>query len=93
MGFVLTMSESQFGFEYKRASGSRTRGDPARRINDLDFVDDIVLLENCIEIANRQLEKLRVEAKKVGLEINEKKTEVMTFSIDHTSSDPDGSGV
>ena len=49
-------SEGQYGFEYRRPSGSRTRGEPARRINDLDFADDIVLLENCIEIANRQLE-------------------------------------
>ena len=62
-------------------------------INDLDFADDIVLLENCIEIANRQLESLRAEAARVGLVINEKKTEVMTFNIDQASSNSSGSGV
>jgi hypothetical protein len=52
--------------------------DPKRR--DLDFADDIVLLGNNIKLANEQLEQLRVEAAKVGLIINEKKTEVMTFN-------------
>ena len=57
MDYVLTRSEGQFGFEYRQARGTRTRNEPARRINDLDFADDIVLLENCIALANQQLEK------------------------------------
>lgn len=91
--YVLRRSERQFGFVYRPARGSRTRGEPARQINDLDFADDIVLLENCINLANEQIESLRVEAERVGLEINSKKTEVMTFNIDHASSNSDSSGV
>ena len=93
MDYVLMRSEEQYGFEYRQASGSRSRRIPARRINDLDFADDIVLLENCIQIANLQLESLRSEAARVGLVINEKKTEVMTFNIDQASSNLGGSGV
>ena len=93
MDYVLMRSEEQYGFEYRQASGSRSRRIPARRINDLDFADDIVLLENCIQIANQQLESLRSEAARVGLVINEKKTEVMTFNIDQASSNLGGSGV
>ena len=93
MDYVLMRSEEQYGFEYRQASGSRSRRIPARRINDLDFADDIVLLENCIQIANLQLESLRSEAARVGLVINEKKTEVMTFNIDRASSNLGGSGV
>ena len=35
-----------------------------------------MLLENIIETANKQLERLRIESAQVGLQINEKKTEV-----------------
>ena len=42
---------------------------------------------------NRKLEPLRAEANRVGLVINEKKTEVITFSIKQASTNPDGSGV
>ena len=46
---------------------------PEKVINDLDFADDIVLLETCITAANNQLDKLREEAAQVGLVINEEK--------------------
>lgn len=51
---------------------------------NLDFADDIVLLENSIAIANEQLNILKTEARKVGLEINEEKTEVMIFNLNTT---------
>ena len=70
---------------YRTRRSSRV---PAKHINDLDFADDIVLLENTIKLANEQLERLRVEAAKVGLVINENKTEVMTFNCDHSSMRP-----
>ena len=41
--YVLSRSEREYGFEYKPRRSSREQ---ARRINDLDFADDIVLLEN-----------------------------------------------
>ena len=93
MDYVMLRGERQFGFEYRRPTGTRSRGEPARRIIDLDFADDIVLLENYIDLANQQLESLRNEAERVGFEINTKKTEVMTFSIDHALSSPGLSGV
>jgi hypothetical protein len=89
MDYVLGKSERQFGFEYKPKRSIRN---PAKRISDLDFADDIVLLENNIKLANEQLEQLRVEAAKVGLIINEKKTEVMTFNCDHKSWKPGKKG-
>ena len=70
---------------YRTRRSSRV---PAKHINDLDFADDIVLLENTIKLANEQLERLRVEAAKVGLVINENKTEVMAFNCDHPSIGP-----
>ena len=85
MDYVLTRSEGQYGFVYRTRRGTR---DPARRINDLDFADDIVLLENTIKLANEQLERLRVEAAGVGLVINDNKTEVMTYNCDHTPMEP-----
>lgn len=83
MDYVLARSEGQYEFEYRQANST----------NDLDFADDLLLLENYIELANRQLKSLRAEAARAGLVINEKKTQIMTFSIKQASSNPDGSGV
>jgi len=47
----------------------------AQRLNDLAFADDIALLENSSEAAQRQLDAFRYQASTVGLEINAKKTE------------------
>ena len=82
----MTRSEGQYGFVYRTRHGTR---DPARRINDLDFADDIVLLENTIKLANEQLERLRIEAARVGLvTINDDKSEVMTCNCDHSPIEP-----
>lgn len=75
--YVMRNCESTHGFTYK--PGSTTRH-PPHLINDLDFADDIVLLENLISIANDQIQKLNDEALKIGLEINIDKTEVMLFN-------------
>lgn len=85
MDYVLDESGKGYGFMYRTRTGSR---DPARYISDLDFADDIVLLENSIRVANEQLEKLRSKAASVGLEINGEKTEVMSFNCDHSSIAP-----
>ena len=47
-------------------------------INDLDFDDDIVLLESSLQKAQVQLNTTAEGAKKIGLKINIKKTEFMT---------------
>ena len=45
MDYSLTRSEGQHGFVYRTLREPRK---PARRINDLEFADDIVLLENAV---------------------------------------------
>ena len=62
-----------------RAVRSTTRL-PDYKVNDLAFADDIALLENNSTQAQRQLDKLEHEAKKVGLEINVQKTEQMRLN-------------
>ena len=57
-----------------RAFRSTTRL-PDYKVNDLAFAGYIALLENDSTQAQRQLDKLEHEAKKVGLEINGQKTE------------------
>lgn len=51
---------------------------PATSLNDLDFADDIALLENSLEQSQLQLQYTSNRAKEVGLEVNIKKTEEMT---------------
>ena len=51
---------------------------PATSIKDLDFADDIALLENSLEQSQLQLQYTSHRAKEVGLEANIKKTETMT---------------
>jgi hypothetical protein len=74
-------SEENFGFEYEPRQSSRYS---AKKINDLDYPDDIALLESSIAMANEQILKLRNVARQVGLEINIEKTEYMTFNIAST---------
>ena len=77
--YIMRNCERQFGWIYRLRQSQRH---PAQRINDLDFADSIVLLANCTVEACEQLETLRVEAAKIGLVINEKKTEYMAFNCD-----------
>jgi hypothetical protein len=66
--YVMSRSEGDFGFIYK-AGTARTK----RKLNDLDYADDIALLEMSITKAAEQLLRLSVEASKVGLEVNTEK--------------------
>ena len=76
--YVLSKSQDDHGFIFNKARSSRY---PAQRISDLDYADDLALLENSIELANEQLEKLALVAKQVGLQINLEKTEYMAFNV------------
>ena len=69
-------SEGDFGFIYKTGT-SRTK----RKLNDLDYADDIALLEMSIAKAAEQILRLSVEASKVGLEVNTEKTEYMCVNV------------
>ena len=79
--YVMSKSEEDFGFIYEMGSTRESSRHQQKKINDLDFADDIALLENSIQLANKQLEKLAEEARKVGLEINVEKTEFMAYNI------------
>ena len=69
--------EAKLGFQVKRA---QSRRHPAVIVTDLDFADDIALLSSEIEQAQELISRLETEAKKVGLHLNAKKTEVMAFN-------------
>ena len=51
---------------------------PDKHLGDLEFADDIALLENNQECAQQQLDNLCTTAHQVGLEINASKTQVVT---------------
>jgi hypothetical protein len=51
-----------------------------QRTNELTFADDMALLESTILRAQQQLDDNRREARSVGLEINEKKTETLIIN-------------
>ena len=67
----------ELGFKLKRRTSSRTQ---SVTITDLDFADDIVLLTEEVHQAQQILRSLEEEAKKIGLHLNNRKTEVMAFN-------------
>jgi hypothetical protein len=74
-------SSQSFGLVTHNREGTRTRtAKPEYKLNDLDYADDIALLESLLENAQAQLERINTEANKVGLEINVDKTKLMVFN-------------
>lgn len=71
--------EHELGFEIERR---RSRRHPPVVVSDLDFADDIALLSEEIAQAQELLARVESEAAKVGLYLNEKKTELMAFNHD-----------
>ena len=63
---------------HKRQSSRFTE----EKVGDLEYVDDIGLLENEVDNAQRQLDALAGVAKEVGLGINIDKTKVLTKNIE-----------
>ena len=55
----------------------RSRRIPGKVITDLDFADDIALLSNDLELAQRLLSNVEEECKRVGLHRNASKTKVL----------------
>ena len=68
-------NESNLGFTFDR---SRSRWHPAKVICDIDFADDIALLSNTLEQAQLLLSRVESSAKKIGLHINNSKTEYIS---------------
>lgn len=76
MDFVLrTAMIDDCGILMKKKSGTARRGSPAVHITDLDFADEIVLLGSTIPKAQKLVTSLEKAALKVGLRINQSKTE------------------
>ena len=60
----------------------QSRRVPGVKVTDLDFADDLALLSDTIQQAEKLLHDLEYAAKLVGLSLNASKTEFMTFNID-----------
>ncbi|KAJ4943497.1 hypothetical protein JOQ06_005997 [Pogonophryne albipinna] len=59
----------------------RSRRHPTVVLTDLDYADDISLLSDSVEQAQELLNRVESECAKVGLRLNAKKTEVITYNI------------
>ena len=78
--YIMTKRKGDRGFNFQPKIGTSSRGKPTSKVNDLDFADDIALLENNLLNANKQLAALRGEAAHIGLEVNAAKTEFMALN-------------
>ena len=74
---VIQNNEEELGFMIQPL---RSRRHPAVCITDLLFADDIALLSQEIARAQELLSGVEMEASKIVLHINAKKTELMTFN-------------
>ena len=63
----------------------RSRRCPPIVITDTDFADDIALLSEEISQAQEMLTRVETEALKIGLHLNEKKTEAMVYNQEITT--------
>ena len=65
------------GFTLEKA---KSRRHPALCVTDIDYADDIALLSDSVDKAEKLLHNVEMAAKLIGLHINEKKTQYMTFN-------------
>ena len=75
-------SAESLGFKIER---KRSKIIGPQIITDLDFADDIALLSEEITSAQSFLQKLEIEAGKVGLHLNNTKTEVMVLNQEYNT--------
>jgi len=74
--------EAELGFTI---TPRRSRRHPAVTETDLDFADDIALMSDEVKQARELLLRVEAECSKVGLMLNAKKTEVITYNTpEHT---------
>src|SRR6218665_2972157 len=69
-----------FDWIMSRATGENTfrlKWTEGKRLTDLDFADDIALLDNTWDGIKQLMERVQTEAAKVGLAINTDKTKAM----------------
>ena len=72
---------------------ARSRRYPAKTISDIDYADDLALTSDTIEEATQILHHLEVAAKEIGLRINAKKTEFISFNQAGQIKSLDGSNI
>ena len=77
---AIRINEEELGFMIQP---SRSRRHPAVCITELVFADDIALLAEEMAQAQELLSRMEMEASKIGLHINAKKTELMTFNYEY----------
>ena len=65
------------GFTLKKR---RSKRHPPIKVSDLDFADDIALTLNTLEEAQNLLFEVEIAAGNVGLHLNAKKTEIITYN-------------
>ena len=63
----------------------QSRRVPPVTITDLDFADDIALISDTTEKARELLLAVERECKKIGMQLNAKKTKVMAYNINDTT--------
>ena len=69
--------EEEFGFEITK---KQSRRHSATILTDLSYADDIALVSEEVEQAQLMLTNIEIEVAKIGLHINAKKTEIMSFN-------------
>ena len=74
---AISGKETQLGFTLEPR---RSRRYPSTHVTDLNFADDIALISNEIQQAKELMKQVEMEAAKVGLHVNAKKTEAMPFN-------------
>ena len=79
---ALVGREDDLGFTL---STRKSRRHAKETLTDLDFADDIALISDEICQAQEMLLRVEKECKKVGLEINTKKTKSIAFNTDNTT--------
>ena len=74
--------EEELGFTLVPRQSRRV---PPVTITDLDFADDIALISDTTEKARELLLAVERECKKIGMQLNAKKTKVMAYNINDTT--------
>ena len=78
------------GFELTK---KRSRRYPIKTITDADYADDIMILVNTLNQAEKLLHSLEQAATSIGLHVNAHKTEYMCFNQTGDISTQDGSSL
>ena len=76
-GRTAISNSADCGFTLEKA---KSRRHPAKCITDVDYADNVSLLSDFVDKAEKILHNVEMAAKLISLHVNEKKTEYMTFN-------------